>query len=161
MRAQTLALLPSEKSAKALIELTRVHSRYVRGHAAVALLQSAPGKKNAALVQKLHRSDPTDFVKIQTARALKLPRPLTRLAATADDPLDRAAALEALAQLRPPTAFATIQKQLAHSHPYVRQSALEALEKIDKQKSQPLARKLLKDPHPRVQLQAHKTLLPS
>jgi HEAT repeat protein len=117
MKAQTLALLPAKESTNALIDLTKFHSRYVRGQAAISLLKLAPTQTGT--IEKLHKKDPTDFVKIQSARALKLPAPITKLAQSTPDPLDRAIALEALAALNSRTAFATIQKQLTHPHFYV------------------------------------------
>jgi HEAT repeat protein len=157
MKAQALGLLPGAESTAALLELTRFHSRYVRAEAAKSLLRIAPAKRG--VVQKLHQKDRTDFVRSQTARALGLAGPLSRLAATAEDPLDRATALEGLAELHPPTAAGIIQKQVGHPHPYVRQSALESLEKVDAKRARPVAKKLVKDADPRVRLTAHKVLL--
>jgi len=176
MVAETLGLLGTERAFSELVGLMRFRSRYVRGQAALSLLSAAPTKKHLAAVEKIARSDKTDFARIKAHEALArcstgvspvLPEKtrkasvdaIAALAAKAADPFDQAVAVESLGSLACAEHSPLIRQKLSHADPYVRRCAIEALERIEPAAGGEAAAASLDDPDPFVRLQAAKSFV--
>jgi len=156
--AEALGVLATEDACRKLCELLGFRSRYVRGQAAISLLAASRAEPHVAAVRKLAAADATDFVRIKTAQALGEIEPIAAASASADDPFDRAAAIEAVGLLGAAESFAVALSALADCDPYVRLCAVEALDRIGGHDAGPAVRRLEDDPEIRVRLQVAKFL---
>jgi HEAT repeat protein len=162
MIAEVLGILKGEAACRKLRELMRFRSRYVRGRAAMSLLEAAPTPEHVAAVTELADSDPADFARIKAHQALAAngrpdsPARIAQWARSAADPFDRATAIEALGLLGLREHAPLVRLQLAHADPYVRRCAIEALEKLDPAGGKDAVTKCLTDPDGLVCLQASK-----
>lgn len=164
IKTEALGLMATPEACAAIKALMPFHSRYVRGQAALSLMEAACNDNHEPLVAAMADGDATDFARLKASLALALTghkERATFIASSAgrvEDPFDRAVALEALGTLGD-NAYATeIEAQLDHGDPYVRQCALEALERVGAASAQAAAKRALKDPNIRVRLQAAKLL---
>ncbi|HOI56570.1 MAG TPA: HEAT repeat domain-containing protein [Phycisphaerae bacterium] len=167
MKATVAEMIGDEEACRLLCELAGHSSRYVRGQAAVSLLLTSPTDDHVALVRRMAAEDSTEFGRMKAALALartgckEMLAPITRAAEAADDPFDRAAAVEALGLLGHKDDLPTVLAQADHDDAYVRLCAVEAADRIapTARNVTALARRLADDdPDPRVQLQAAKLL---
>jgi HEAT repeat protein len=164
MKSEVLGILGGEVATAALLEMMQFHSRYVRGQAALSLLESGKTAGNVKAVEQLAKKDKTDFALIKASLALALAgeeghrKLILKAAGSAKDPFDRAVAVESLGLLRHAEDAAVVAKQLNHADAYLRQCVLEALERLDPVAAAKAAKKKLKDASPRVRLQAAKIL---
>jgi HEAT repeat protein len=162
MIAEVLGILKGEAACRKLLELMRFRSRYVRGQAALSLLEASPTAEHVAAVEDLAANDPTDFARLKAHVALaRLGQPgsaprLAEWALSAADPFDRASAVEALGLLGLREGVPLLRLRLADSDAYVRRCAIEALERLDAPAARDAVAKRLTDPDPLVCLQAAK-----
>ena len=135
--ARALGMMNTDQSLGKLVELLKFHSRYVRASAAVNLLAASPTTEHIAAVTELAEKDPTEFVRIKASLALVLAGDdkylpvIVKAADSAEDGLDRAAAVEALGLLHQRAYVALLMRQLRQADPFVRLSAIEALDRLD------------------------------
>jgi HEAT repeat protein len=164
MMAEALGLLGGSEACAALRGLLTFHSRYVRGQAALGLLQAGGAADGRRTVEQLLETDGTDFVRIKAGLALVLAGQAGRAGVIAEaagslkDAFDRAVAVEALGLAGDPAQAGVIAAQLDHADPYVRQCALEALERLGAGAAQAAAERRLEDDNVRVRLQGAKLL---
>jgi len=164
IKLEALGLVRTPEACEAIKSLLGFHSRYVRGQAALSLMEAACHDGHEQLIAALADGDATDFVRIKASLALALTGHKERAAFIAaaagrvDDWFDRATALEALGILGDDAYTAEIEAQLDHAEPYVRQCALEALERVGAPSAVAAAQRALKDKNERVRLQAAKLL---
>jgi HEAT repeat protein len=164
MKAQVLGILKGPEACAALENLAKFHSRYVRGQAALSLLEASDAPAHLGLVEAMADADATDFARLKACLALALKGQaqrgdeIAKLAGSAADPFDRAVAIESLGLLRRKKDAAVIRRQIARGDAYLRQCALEALERIDPETAVETAEKMLRDESPRVRHQAAKVL---
>jgi HEAT repeat protein len=161
--ARALGMLKTEQSLGKLVELLKFHSRYVRASAAVNLLAASPTPEHMAAVAELAEKDPTEFVRVKASLALALAGDDKRLAAivkaaeSAEDGLDRAAAVEALGLLHQRAYVALLMRQLWQADPFIRLSAIEALDRLGCGETVDMAvAGCRQDANPRVRLYAAK-----
>jgi len=168
MKAAVAEMLGNDEACELLRELMTHGSRYVRGQAAVSLLLASPTEDHVALVRRMAAEDSTEFGRMKAAFALartgckEMLAPITHAAEAADDPFDRAAAVEGLGLLGHKDDLPTVLAQASHDDAYVRLCAVEAADRIapTARNVTALARRLAdNDPDPRVQLQAAKLLV--
>ena len=135
--ARALGMMNTDQSLGKLVELLKFHSRYVRASAAVNLLAASPTTEHIAAVTELAEKDPTEFVRIKASLALVLAGDdkylpvIVKAADSAEDGLDRAAAVEALGLLHQRACVALLMRQLRQANPFVRLSAIQALDRLD------------------------------
>lgn len=164
MKAEALGLLGGDEACRLLRELMTFHSRYVRGRAAQSLLAAEASAEHVAAVEAVADGDETDFARIKASLALvEAGRPergdfLIRAANSAEDPFDRATAVEALGLVGDAAGIGAVTAELDHDDPYVRQCALEALERLDVESAVTEAKGRREDENVRVRLQAAKVL---
>ena len=164
IRAEAMGLMATAEACAAIKELMAFQSRYVRGQAALSLMEAACNDDHEQLVARMADGDKTDFARIKASLALALTGHKERasfIAASSgrvEDWFDRAVALEALGVLGDDAYTAEIEAQLDHADPYVRQCALEALERVGAASVAAAAERALKDENVRVRLQAAKLL---
>ena len=161
--ARSLGMLNTEKSLGKLVELLKFHSRYVRASAAVSLLKASPTPEHIAAVTELAEKDPFEFVRIKASLALALAGDdkrvpaLVKAAESAENSLDRAAAVEALGLLHQRAYVAVLMRQLWQADPFVRLSAIQALDRMGGGETVALAvAGCRQDESPRVRLYAAK-----
>jgi HEAT repeat protein len=165
MCAEVLGIFKGEAACRKLLELMRFRSRYVRGRAAMSLLEADPTPAHVAAVTELADNDPTDFVRIKAHQALAKtgradsPARLAQWARSAADAFDRATAVEAIGELGMKDQLPLLRLQLAHSDAYVRRCAIEAMERLDAAATRDSVAKCLTDPDPLARLQACKFMV--
>ncbi len=167
VRAEALALLATPEACRALAEWLQAPRRYVRGQAAVGLLEAAPTADHRAAVEAMADGDPTEFARLKasfalaraggTGRAGRIGA-LARAADSLDEPFERAVAVEALGMLRAAEHADTVSATLRDPAPYVRLCAVEAIDRIDAGSAREPALAALRDPAARVRLQGAKVL---
>jgi HEAT repeat protein len=165
VKTEALGLVGTPEACRAIIDHQMTFlSRYVRGQAAVSLLEADAGAENVARVETLLAEDDTDFVRIKASLALtRAGRPgqaalIAEAAGSLDDAFDRAAAVEALGLVGDAAGAETLEAQLGHADAYVRQCAIEALERVGAPGAKEAAERMLGDESIRVRLQAAKRL---
>ncbi len=166
MTAETLGLIGTKDAQAKLVDLLTHPSRYVRGRAALSLLEADASDANRQIISNLLLSDQTDFVAIKASLALamafedereKRSTGIARIAASASDSFDRAVAIESLGLLPGGNHADVIATALDDADAYVRQCAAEACP------DDPELRKRIEslqqaNPAPRVRLSASKWL---
>lgn len=164
IKLEALGLVRTPEACEAIKSLMTFRSRYVRGQAALSLMEAACHDGHEQLIAAMADGDDTDFARIKASLALALTGHKERAAFIAaaagrvDDWFDRAVALEALGVLGDNAYTAEIEAQLDHPEPYVRQCALEALERVGAPSAVAAAQRARKDKNERVRLQAAKLL---
>jgi len=164
LKAEVFGLLATPEACAALRELMTFHSRYVRGQAAVSLLQADASAEHVRLVEAMADGDAADFARVKGSYALAASgrrgriAPIAEAAARLDDPFERAAAVECLGLLAASAAAGVIERQASHADPYVRQCAIEALDRLGAEAAERVARQRASDDNLRVRLQAAKVM---
>jgi HEAT repeat protein len=134
-----LGLMSGNPPRDRLMQLTEDQSRYVRARAAMNLATSSDRPEHLQRVAALAETDPAEFVRISCCQALaslaelatddaeRYADAIARMADTAEDAFDRAAALDSLGVLRRHKDLRLIRSHLRASDPYERLCAVAAL----------------------------------
>ncbi|MBN2582269.1 MAG: HEAT repeat domain-containing protein [Planctomycetes bacterium] len=164
MVCDSLGLLGTEAAHDALIGLLGHMSRYVRGRAAINLLGHYGRDADVQRVERVAARDDAMFARVKAAQALaaighrRYVEPIAQAVMLADDPFDRAAALDSLGLVGGNEHVDLIAAQTTDDDAYVRLCAVEALDRIGTDRAVAAAAARADDPDLRVQLQAAKTL---
>ena len=160
LQAEALGVLGDEASRVQLQEWLSFHSRYVRGQAALSLVEAGASDTRLALIGQLADGDVAAFTRMKAClamwRATGQESWLDRLratAASAEAAFDQAAGVEMLGQARRASDAACLMGQLSHADWYVRVCAVEALDRLGGAEAVAAARGLAADESLRVRMQ--------
>ncbi len=160
----TLGLVATPGARQVLVGHLGHLSRYVRARAAGNLLAMSDRGEDVHGVERMAARDPAMFARIKAAQALvmkgykRYAEPIVLAAVLADDPFDRAAALDSLGLIGRREHVSLIADQLKAKDSYVRLCAAEALDRIGTGAAVAAVANVKNDPDMRVRLQAAKCL---
>jgi len=160
----TLGLLATPEARRVLVGHLGHMSRYVRARAAGNLLAMSDRSQDVQGVERMAARDPAMFARIKAAQALvmkgykRYAEPIAHAAVLADDPFDRAAALDSLGIIARRGDVPLVVEQLKADDAYVRLCAAEALDRMGTGAAISAVAAVKNDPDMRVRLQAAKCL---
>ena len=134
-------------------------SRFVRGQAAMSMMQSKCNGDCKAVIEKLYNEDETDFVKARAATALGDGDRLEAVVKSATDDFGKAAAVEGLGIIGAGDKAGLVAEMAGDSDTYVRQCAIEALERMGAGEAVGVAEGAMGDEAVNVRIQAAKCLV--
>lgn len=160
LEAEALGVLADEPSRLRLEELLSFHSRYVRGQAALSLVESGANDARLGLVRSVAEGDSAEYARLKASlgmwRATGEDGWLDAVRSTAggaEAAFDRAAGIEMLGQARRAADEGFIIGQLSDEDWYVRACAVEALDRLGGFVAESAARGLADDGSQRVRMQ--------
>ncbi len=160
MEAEALGALGEESGREKLEELLKFRSRYVRGQAALSLVESGANDARLAMIRQLAEGDVAAFARMKASFALWratgddewLDR-IRSTAAAAEEWFEQAAGVELLGQARRASDVPYLLGHLEHEQWYVRACAVEALDRLGAADGEAAALKLSGDESLRVRMQ--------